>query len=147
MSDELNSSILQEIKRNNSFTQRRMSAYLAIIVMLFAAIVGSSIFRSMKSNSSEHASWDAALDLLDEGKPQEALTWGQKLIRTSENYYYAHSCLGDIYLANGNVKEALKEYETAYNLFPSDKIEADLKAINKRIEMESQTLTTGITSQ
>lgn len=140
MSEETNSKFLEEIKKIQKANQKKATKWYGVFAVIFLLAVSAPIIiRFIESNQKEtvHHTWQSALDLLDSGDPQEALTLALELIKTSDNYFYAHSCLADIYLANGNVKEAAEQYEKAYKLFPSEKMEADLKTIRKRTSTET----------
>jgi predicted negative regulator of RcsB-dependent stress response len=140
MSEEISQNFinaLKEIQKANFTRSTRWNLItFAIVIIAFCTPFVWHHFEPKEKDQTQN-SWQAALDLLDVGGQQEALSIGLKLIKKSEHYYYAHSCLGDIQLANGNVKEAEEEYQIAYNLFPNDKMEADLKAIKKRILLET----------
>jgi predicted negative regulator of RcsB-dependent stress response len=141
MAEEMSENVikaLKEIQTNNFKRSTRWNIIaIGVLIIAFSTPFVWDHFESKPKEKSQN-SWQAALDLLDTGEEQQALVIGLELIKKSEHYYYAHSCLGDIQLANGNVKEAAEQYEKAYKLFPNDKMEADLKAIQKRISIEQK---------
>lgn len=131
MNDDIGPQILAELRRQTRYTQ------LALGAMAFV-IVGYCVFsyfraRALHSPPAERPiSWsqiDKAMDQLDY---QKALTLVRELIARNPNYYYGHQYLGHVYLAMGDLAQAETEYTRAYEMFPSEETQKDVKALQKR---------------
>lgn len=71
-------------------------------------------------------SWQSVRRAMDRGDFDYAWRMASDLAKQNEDYYYAHSYLGSIYLAMGELEQAEQSYARAYELFP---IEANQKAL------------------
>lgn len=131
-----NSAIVEQMKTQMKFVKARsrLGVFFMIALILF---LGHSAWVSHRYDAEHEVSCDKIQDYLDQGKAEKALQIAQQIIKTSPNYYYAQSCLADAYLANGDVTNALKHAELAFKFYPSERMEQELKIIQKRIEIEA----------
>lgn len=133
--DESNA-IVEQMKTQMKFVKTRSRVGLIIMIFLLAYF-GHSMWKSHKYSAEYEVSCDKILDCLDQGKAEKALQIAQQIIKTSPDYYYAHSCLADAYLANGDVTNALKHAALAFEFYPSEGMEEELQIIQKRIDTEA----------
>jgi len=131
--------IVEQMRRQMEFAKSRGKLGLTISVLflvIFIAFLGHTTWQSHHYGIETEVSWDGVYEQLDQGRMEEGLRIAQQLIESSPHYYYAHSCLADAYLANGDVSNALEHYTVAFELFPSEDMEQELQAIRKRVQME-----------
>ena len=136
MDENNNSEIVEQMRKQleyaKSQNRMRLSVLLLFIVVLIA-LFGYSTWQSHQCEVKTEMSCDGVYECLDRGKVQEGLKIARQLVDSSPHYYYTHSCLADAYLANGDVTNALKHYTTAFQLFPIEKMEKELQAIQRRV--------------
>jgi len=83
--------------------------------------------------------WNQVEDLFDKGKYEEAEKKALILVNNNTEDYYSHACIARIYLRKGDLTNALKHAEIAYNLFPNKDNEETLEALKKLVESKSST--------
>ena len=132
-----NSEIVEQMRKQMEYAKSRNRIGLPIsliFMVVLVAFLGYSTWHSHHYDVETEMSWDGVYEYLDQGEVQEGLEIAQQLIESSPQYYYAHSCLADAYLANGDVTNALKHYTTAFQLFPTEEMEKELQAIQRRLQ-------------
>ena len=136
MENDESNAIVEQMKTQMKFVKARSRVGL-IIMFFLLAFFGQSMWESHKSSAEYEVSCENVLDCLDQGKAERALQIAQQIIKTSPDCYYAHSCLADAYLANGDVTNALKHAAIAFEFYPSEVMKKELLVIQMRIENEA----------
>jgi cytochrome c-type biogenesis protein CcmH/NrfG len=70
---------------------------------------------------------------------KRALDLAKQMAAQHPSDYYAHECLGNIYLDMGDLVHAESEYSRAYELSPPQYLQEKLKAVRQRREHEKST--------
>jgi len=136
---ENNNAIVEQMKEQMRYFKSRGRIGLiisAVFVVVFVSYLSLSTWQSREYFADDEFSCDQILDCLDQGKAQEALAVALEIIESCPDYYYAHSCLADAYLANGDVSNALKHATIAFKFYPSETMEEELQIIQKRAASE-----------
>jgi hypothetical protein len=134
-----NNAIVEQMQAQMKFVKARSRTGLIISVLFMASLLaylGQSMWQSRKNRIEYEVSCDRILECLDQGKAREDLLIALQVIETCPDYYYAHSCLADAYLANGDVSNAFRHASIAYESYPSEAMQEELLTIRKRIENE-----------
>ena len=126
---------------------RRASNIAAIVCV--ALLIGFAAYlpiryRSLASSGSRQLTQEtprdsykavrSAMDSLDYDKATQTL---QRIVQQYPNDYYAFAYLGNIAVTTGKLKQAETYYSRAYALFPTDDYEKQLRAVRKRLAIES----------
>jgi tetratricopeptide (TPR) repeat protein len=150
MSERHCNQILGELRRQTVWYQRicKINAigFSVLGVLIIALIVSMmptvrmhffpSSARSIPLASPE--SWTEAKDLLEKGRVYGAIDMIKKLINTNPEYYYGYELLATAYQQSGDWKQAEENYAKAYELFPTEDNEKNLKAIREAMNKKQK---------
>jgi len=126
MSEDINQEILVELRK-----LKRL--FYVILVVIFVGAVPAFYQGFSRGFSQAAPSWERVRGAMGRQDFSAALSMAQALVARQPDYYYGHACLGAIYLAMGDVKNAEAHYSRAYELFPNEESEKDLAAVRKRV--------------
>jgi cytochrome c-type biogenesis protein CcmH/NrfG len=126
MNVESNQEMLTELRRI-----RRIVFVLLVLVLIFAIPAFYEGFTEGFSRAKP--SWEQVKAAMGRQDFQGALSMARTLVAREPNYDYGHTYLGYIYLAMGDVTNAVTQYSQACQIFPSEGNEKDLAAMKKRL--------------
>jgi tetratricopeptide (TPR) repeat protein len=148
--DQVANQILGELRRQTVWYQRicKINAigFFILGVLIIALIVSIMpmvrMFSSPVSTRSiplaSPESWTEARDLLDKGRSNAAIEMIKKLIKTNPEYHYGYALLASAYQQSGDWKKAEENYAKAYELFPVEDYEKNLKAIREAMKQRQK---------
>jgi tetratricopeptide (TPR) repeat protein len=138
-------SILVELRKIAAWadTQRKMTKWSLIFVLvffpamiIFGVLSEHSVTKQIE-DTAEKPDWYIVDQNVRLGDFDKAIRIGEELILKTPQYPDAHRRLAGAYLAAGKIEKAKEHYAEAFRLFPSEKNQKLLMAIDKRIKEEN----------
>lgn len=138
---EISAQLLEEVRKLNRLSRASTIWFTIWMIVVFGFMISSSI-RVWRGSPSEHKeaelSWGDIRDKMDRGHYDEAISDAKGLVQKTPKDWYGHASLAYFYLSKGDLREAEKEYATAFRLWPIEDNEKTLKAIRKRIDLDAK---------
>ena len=119
---------------------RYIATAVLVVLLLWLGIQVYYMIRALtisvrvtESQGRPFMSWESTRHAMEQGEFDLALGMATDMAERHPDYYYAHSYLGTIYLAQGELEEAEQAYERAYELLPTEDNRKYLEAVRARL--------------
>jgi cytochrome c-type biogenesis protein CcmH/NrfG len=137
--------LLTEVRKVAAWAdmQRKVTKWTLVFVVLFMPTMIAFFFfmnqlaeKAVRETSEPKVSWGEMYEAASQGRMAKALQIGHTMIGKVPGDPEGHCDLAFVYLKAGNLDQALRHFEEAYRLFPSERNLENLRAMRQRIKAE-----------